>query len=303
MCCDRCASFLLVVFVAAFSSASEGLADEPNKLTWVEIPVDGLLSILPRDEELPYTQRILNDANRTTKHRARTNPERGVYLHSDQVLSFFAQGVGPGFNDLAFLERIPEDRLRSLALLTDRVPASAVRKVKRFDALRQLWIWCEELEDFPALVKASPSLELFSLESFDPGDPDRPEGNVFGNETCKHFAGWKNLRSARVCGRRFTDAAVRELAKLPNIEVIIVAGSFKLTNDGVGALAEAKTLREVTLHVGPRCTDEGVKELLKLEHLQWIEIQGMERVEQSTIDALKARFPDAHVAFKPRVSP
>jgi len=279
-------------------------SEETKRRTWVEIPVDCMLAILPKEDPLPYTLHdIAKDVATGKTRRARTNPERGVFLTDDQVLELSMQGTGSHFNDLTCLDGIPSEQLRSLSLLTDRLSAAGLRNRKSFKGLRQLRVWCEELEDFPALVNACPSLEYISLESFDPGDPDQPEGKMFNDEVCKQFADWKNLRCARVCGRRFTDIAVRELAKLPKIEVIMVCGSYKITDEGVKSLLAARQLREIVLNVGPICTDEGVRELIKLERLQWIEIHGMEKVEPATIDALRTRFPDAHIEFKPRVIP
>jgi|GEM_PF-5390464 len=279
-------------------------SEETKRQTWIEIPVDGMLTILSKDDVLPILSRdIAEDAASGKKRRSRTNPEKGVFLTEDQVLELSTEGTGPDFNNLTFLDAIPSQRLRSLSLLTDQISARGLRRLKCFTELRQLRVWCEELEDFPALVKACPSLEYISLESSDPGDPDQPEGNVFADHVCSQFSGWKKLRCARVCSRRFTDKAVAELAMLPNIEGIMVCGSFKVTDGGLKSLLAARQLREVVLHVGPKCTDAGVRELLKLEHLQWIEIEGMEKVEQSTIGALRARFPDAHIEFKARPSP
>ena len=279
-------------------------SEEPKRRTWVAIPVDCMLTILPKEDPLPYTLRdIARDVATGKTRRARTNPERGVFLTDDQVLELSMQGTGSHFNDLTCLDGIPGEQLRSLSLLTDRISTPGLRRLKCFSGLRQLRIWCQELEDFPALQKACPSLEYISLESFDPGDPDQPEGNIFNDEVCKKFVNWKELRCARVCGRRFTDKAVSELAKLPKIEGIMVCGSFKVTDEGLKSLLAARQLREIVLNVGPKCTDEGVRELTKLEHLQWIEIEGMEKVEQSTIDALRARFPVAHIDFKRRGSP
>jgi hypothetical protein len=297
-----CCLALGVVLVSLWTESA--YSQDAARRTWVEIPVDGMLTILSKDDVLPILSRdIAEDAASGKKRRSRTNPEKGVFLTEDQVLELSTEGTGPDFNNLTFLDAIPSQRLRSLSLLTDRISARGLRRVKCFTELRQLNVWCEELEDFPALVKACPSLEYISLESFDPGDPDQPEGNVFADHVCSHFAGWKKLRCARVCGRRFTDKAVAELAMLPNIEGILVCGSFKVTDEGAKSLLAARQLREIVLSVGPKFTDEGVRELIKLERLQWIEIEGMEKVEPATIDALKARFPNAHIEFKPRVNP
>jgi hypothetical protein len=283
------------------------VGDEPKDVKWIPLPTQGQLCVLPAEYQMPYTQRGMIRRIETRNHLFRENEERGVYLRDDQVIGFCCQGSG----DLEFLAGVPDGQLRDLSLLATRLSDGGVVQLKRFRGLSHLSVGLDNIDNIETVLTAVPHLQAFSLASpsclVDPATA-RDE-HFFPNEGFKYFVHLPNIRSVRIFSPLLSDQALRLAAKLPKLEVldievesIDVRKPRLITDDGLKALATAKQLREIVLQVGPKCTDEGVKELLKLEHLEWIEIQGIEKVEPATVEALKAKFPDAHIEFKPRVS-
>ena len=68
-------------------------------------------------------------------------------------------------------------------------------------------------------------------------------------------------------GKAFTGTGLAQLAALPNLERITVAGSLTFGDEGMAALAQISTLKEVrTWHAGQ--TLEGVKKLKDLKNLK-----------------------------------
>jgi hypothetical protein len=68
-------------------------------------------------------------------------------------------------------------------------------------------------------------------------------------------------------GKAFTGAGLAQLASLPNLASVTVAGSLAFNDDGLAAVAKLTRLKEFrTWHAGG--TDEGVRKLRDLKNLQ-----------------------------------
>lgn len=278
---------------------------EEEPLTLISLPEGGQVCVMPADYAVPYTQRGVQERIRIRRHLYRENLEGGVLLREDQVFGFLIEGAG----DLKFLEKVPAGRLRDLALIAPRITDEGINQLRRCDGLTHLSLGLDCIDNLDKVLAATPRLIQVGLGT--PGIPTPlNDKHFFTDERFKLFLSLRDLRSIRIVSPLLGDEALRLAAKLPNLEVLELGVETpdireprKITDEGLKALAAARRMREIVLQVGPRCTDDGVKVLLKLDHLEWIEIQGIEKVEAATVHALKAKFPSAHIEFKPRLSP
>ena len=89
------------------------------------------------------------------------------------------------------------------------------------------------------------------------------------DEGLKPLAQFKNLKTLKFFhpGKSFSGAGLAQLAELPNLQSLTVAGSLAFNDDGMTALAKLTGLKEFrTWHAGS--TDEGVKKLKSLKNLK-----------------------------------
>lgn len=89
------------------------------------------------------------------------------------------------------------------------------------------------------------------------------------DEGLKPLAQLKNLRNVKFFhpGKSFSGAGLAQLADLPHLERLTVAGSFEFNDEGMAAVARLTNLQEFrTWHVG--VTQEGVKKLKELKNLK-----------------------------------
>jgi hypothetical protein len=278
---------------------------EGQPLMLISLPEEGQVCVMPADFPVPYTQRGVQERIRTRRHLYRENLEGGVLLREDQVIGFSIEGSG----DLKFLEKVPAGRLRDLTLIAPHITDEGIKQLRRCDGLTHLSLGLDRIDNLDKVLAATPRLIQVDLET--PGIPaPLNDKHFFTDKRFELFLSLRDLRSVRIGSPLLGDEALRLAAKLPKLEVLEIRVETpdirerrKITDEGLKALAAARHLREIVLQVGPRCTDDGVKELLKLDHLEWIEIQGMEKVASSTVEALKNKFPDAHIKFPPRASP
>jgi hypothetical protein len=141
---------------------------------------------------------------------------------------------------------------------------------------------CSKLTD--ADFKAIGSLSNLKSVSFGVGFTDKSlplltglsqleafgtNGFQFSDESVKEFAHFKKLRTLTFFhpGKQFTGTGLSQLAELPDLERMTVAGSFSFGDDGMAALSKLKRLRELRVwHAGN--TNEGVKKLQDLSALE-----------------------------------
>jgi hypothetical protein len=89
------------------------------------------------------------------------------------------------------------------------------------------------------------------------------------DEGIKPLAQFKNLKTLKFFhpGKSFSGAGLAQLAELPNLQSLTVAGSLAFNDDGMAAVAKLTGLKEFrTWHAGS--TDEGVKKLKSLKNLK-----------------------------------
>jgi hypothetical protein len=85
----------------------------------------------------------------------------------------------------------------------------------------------------------------------------------------KSFARMTNLKNLKFFhpGKSFSGAGLAQLAGMPNLQHLTVAGSFAFNDDGMAAVAKLPKLKEFrTWHAGG--TNEGVKKLTALKNLK-----------------------------------
>jgi hypothetical protein len=89
------------------------------------------------------------------------------------------------------------------------------------------------------------------------------------DEGIKPLAQLKNLKTLKFFhpGKSFSGSGLAQLAEMPNLQSLTVAGSLEFKDDGMAAVAKLTGLKEFrTWHAGS--TDEGVKKLQSLKNLK-----------------------------------
>jgi hypothetical protein len=85
----------------------------------------------------------------------------------------------------------------------------------------------------------------------------------------KPLAQLKNLKTLKFFhpGKSFSGSGLAQLAEMPNLQSLTVAGSLEFNDEGMAAVAKLSGLKEFrTWHTG--ATDEGVKKLKALKNLK-----------------------------------
>lgn len=215
--------------------------------------------------------------------------------------------------DLAALE--PLDTLRSLDLIAcDELSATGMRELKRFPNLETLF--------FPLSARTRPGLEVLGRLNklktlwFSPY-ANNPDTHVTDADI-PAIKAVKQLRELHCPAFGLTDAGVKDLTNLPELEILNL-GSYaintgkQITDEGLTQLKALPKLREFTLldsqitdaglkHIGQlrqlkslnlsaflhsNITDTGMKELERLNELETLDLSGT-RVTDAGLKSIKA---------------
>jgi len=100
-----------------------------------------------------------------------------------------------------------------------------------------------------------------------------------------------------------TDAGLKELAALKQLQSLNLIRCEKVTDAGLKELAALKQLQSLDLRGCDKVTDAGLKELAALKQLQSLKLQGCKLVSNDGVDKLKRAIPKLQVfpTSEPRV--
>jgi hypothetical protein len=109
-----------------------------------------------------------------------------------------------------------------------------------------------------------------------------------GDKTMEAISGMPELRAVTVSGD-VTDAGYAHLAKLPKLEQLRT--SYGLTDKGLKALGESKSLREIDLFLAQKTTLDGLTGMANAKQLTKIYL-GFGKNTEEKIKKLKPQLPD-----------
>nr|XP_054775656.1 uncharacterized protein LOC129284253 [Lytechinus pictus] len=88
-------------------------------------------------------------------------------------------------------------------------------------------------------------------------------------------------------GYAITGKGLTHLARLPCLEILILGGLLKLTNDGLESLGKRGLLRTLFIRGNTRCDDGGFYHIaMNCSHLKLIDICYMSSITSATLKAL-----------------
>jgi hypothetical protein len=296
-----CAATVLAALVLCTHAPAHG-----EDRLWVEIPAQGMLTIVDQDAPLfDFAATGLDAQSAPGKRgRSRVNSEMGVYLEPGQALELDFFGDGPAFSRLEFLRNMPAKRLRGLSIMTDRLECRRWGEIKSLADVQDLMLHCGEIDDLPTLVRTCPELRSAFLSTLDfvgpnTADPEQADRDPLRDDTCAQFAGWKHLRYVHVSGHKLSEGALQHLVTLPKIEGISIWFPAGITDDGLRSFRTAESLKMVSFKAGPKCTAEGFLSLAECPNLVRIYIHTDEDAHREMIASLQKRMPHARVKIVP----
>ncbi|MFN0130004.1 MAG: hypothetical protein ACKV19_25345 [Verrucomicrobiales bacterium] len=106
----------------------------------------------------------------------------------------------------------------------------------------------------------------------------------------------KPLRQLALSDSQITDAGLRQLATLTQVERLLLDGNPAITDDGIVALAVMKQLRTLRLSRTP-VTDAALTPLTALRRLESLELVGCPGVTPEGMAAIQAALPKCRISY------
>jgi hypothetical protein len=136
------------------------------------------------------------------------------------------------------------------------------QKISSLSGLKSLGFGFGPTNEGLAQLKGLPELEVFGSN-----------GMQVSDEGIKPLAQFKKLKTLSFFhpGKDFTGKGLAQLAELPNLEALTVAGSYAVNDEGLAAIAKLTNLKSLRVgHVG--ATLAGVKSLKALKKLTYLQL-------------------------------
>ena len=92
-----------------------------------------------------------------------------------------------------------------------------------------------------------------------------------------------------------TDASLVHILKMKTVTFLGFVACSGITDTGLRSLAGMESLRELDLRGCPNVTDKGLEYLVAHTNWQRIEFGGCARVTPEAVEALRRKFPSAHI--------
>jgi len=230
-----------------------------------------------------------------------TDDDLKLFADYPEVRSLQLQGQkikGSGVKHLAGLKK-----LERLSLAFTGITDENLKELANLKALKALSLLNTTITDegIKTLVATFPDLEeLWLGQNFEITDDGFKQVVAFkklrrlhmsnsnvGDKTMEAISGMPELRTL-VVGSQVTDAGYAHIAKLPKLEQLQT--SFGLTDKGLKALGESKTLREID--ISPvKTTLNGVTGMANVSKLTKIHL-GFGAEPEAKIKKIKAQYPN-----------
>ncbi|MCH8923516.1 MAG: hypothetical protein IIA67_10270 [Planctomycetes bacterium] len=134
-----------------------------------------------------------------------------------------------------------------------------------------------------------------TAEGADPLSPNGPtsQGGV-SNDDLKHLEGLPGLSVLVLYGTRIGDEGMVHLAKLKNLESLVLMQTSRVTDKGLDHLGDLKRLEKLDLF-GTQVSDAGIEKLARLSQLKSLNVSQTQVTKQG-YEKLKREMPNTKIA-------